>query len=146
PGEYVTLAPSGRERRVRATPIWRAPTERTEKDHLGVDGVLADLIGNVESAASTPADERVLRLSGGKDSRLVLALIVAAGLQDRFRCVTSGPDHAADVVVARIIAAAAGVDIEVHLGPSTMTPEQFERQLRVHVFQTSGMLGAFTLK
>lgn len=45
-----------------------------------------------------------VELTGGKDSRLIMAVALRAGLTDRLRFVTFGPAEAPDMVVARAIA------------------------------------------
>ena len=49
-----------------------------------------DLRQSIRAIAALPLDDRVLALSGGKDSRTLTALILDEGLQDRFRFVTHG--------------------------------------------------------
>lgn len=50
------------------------------------------------------AQEKTLFLSGGKDSRLMLALVHGAGLTDGLTLKTTGPGYSADVILAKKIA------------------------------------------
>lgn len=60
-------------------------------------------------------------ITGGKDSRLVLALCLAAGMRDRMTLFTNGmPDHP-DVIVGQMIAKAVGLPHEVR--PPSKTRE-----------------------
>ncbi|WP_433432807.1 asparagine synthase-related protein [Nonomuraea sp. CA-141351] len=62
-----------------------------------------------------------LTLTGGRDSRLIAALLRAAGIP--FHTSTSGFDDHPDVVVARQVAAALGVEHEVKAPPLTPANE-----------------------
>ncbi len=71
------------------------------------DAVTQDLVRQVEGVAAlrTPM---YLQLSGGKDSRLLLSLLVAAGCTD-VESYTSGPPDGAEVRCASEVAAVAGI-------------------------------------
>ena len=149
--ELVRFDAAGNERRVSASaPVWRFPGDvdvaAGDREEL-LDAVLDELVAHVRAAARVQAPKKTLRLSGGKDSRLLLALIAKAGVQDEFDFLTLGPDHAPDVVVAKSIASELGIDLDVKLSrPPNWSAEQFERKLRSHVFQTAGMLNPWHLK
>ena len=86
------------------------------------DTVTEDLVGQVEGlgALDTPM---YLQLSGGKDSRLVLALLMAAGRTDT-ESYTSGPVDNTEVRYATEVAAVAGLPHCVGMPPAA--------RLRVH--------------
>lgn len=74
----------------------------------------------VEPLIENPDPVR-LTLTGGRDSRLIAALLHGAGIP--FRAFTSGFDHHPDVVVARQVAAALGVAHEVSAPSLTQEAE-----------------------
>ncbi|MGV9305967.1 asparagine synthase-related protein [Nonomuraea sp. NPDC003727] len=93
------------------------------ESRTGTQRVAAGMLAAVEPLLQTPDPVR-LTLTGGRDSRLVAALLHAAGIP--FHAVTSGFDDHPDVVVARQVAAALGIEHEVQ-APS-LTPRS---ELRV---------------
>jgi hypothetical protein len=104
-----------------------------------------DLARSMQSVSLLPARQHFADLTGGKDSRLVLALLLEAGLTDKFTFQTIGAPHSADAIVAKAIVAEFSLDHEaIDSGP--MDPAQFRSRLGTHVFQTSGMLNAWDLK
>ena len=66
----------------------------------------ADVVSALRYAIARSSERPHLELTGGKDSRLVLAVALRAGLADSFTCVTYGPEHLPDMQVARSIAEA----------------------------------------
>ncbi len=79
----------------------------------GSDGPAAaeDLVAGLRALADWPARATVVPVTGGRDSRLVLAAALRAGLS--FTAVTGGaPDHP-DVVVARELCRLAGIAHEL---------------------------------
>lgn len=91
-----------------------------------------------------------LPVTGGKDSRAVLALCLAGGLRDRLSLVTRGrPDHP-DVAVAERLAGAIGVPHRrepprVGDGSADIDVEAFVERLAVHAYQTDGAMGGWDL-
>ena len=65
--------------------------------------------------AALPSDRRHADITGGRDSRLILALMLEAGVTDAFDFRTIGAPHAPDAVVGARIAERFG------LLPSTST-------------------------
>lgn len=149
PGAQVLFRPQG-VRVVSQVPEWkRAALARSEQAAEGEeqrhDALAAVLVSHAETVADYPASNRVVRLSGGKDSRLVLAALVAAGVVDRFECVTIGPPEHADVRVVKELADRYGLQLRVVTPPqSNMGPVDFDLRLRLQTFQKSGMFGAGT--
>jgi hypothetical protein len=89
-----------------------------------------------------------LPITGGKDSRAVLALCLAAGLRDRLRLFTRGYEGHPDVVAGRAIAAATGLPHarQAPLGsdqPAHWTGPAFFDNLAAQAFQTDGMMGGW---
>ncbi|MFL5846076.1 MAG: hypothetical protein ACJ762_15415 [Solirubrobacteraceae bacterium] len=66
------------------------------------------LVATVGALADWPGRENVVLVTGGRDSRLVFAAALAAGIEMSVR--TGGTDDMPDVVIGRQLAAAAGVE------------------------------------
>jgi hypothetical protein len=104
----VTLAP-GRAPRLGGD---RAPWLRTgEAARAGtpageavLDAVQATVADELRAALAVPAPAHHLDLTGGKDSRLVLAVALIEGIADRFVLRTAGPPGLEDVRVASLVA------------------------------------------
>ena len=97
------------------------------------------------AAADGPLD---LPITGGKDSRVILAIALAAGLGDRLTLFTRGYAGHPDVVVGALIAARIGVPHrrEPPLGsdlPADLGPQAFMARLRTIAFQTDGGMGGW---
>ena len=75
-----------------------------------LDEAEEDLRGTIRAIANLPVEERVLSLSGGKDSRTLLAVILGEGVKDRFQFVTRGSPERADPIVANMLAERFGLD------------------------------------
>lgn len=91
-----------------------------------------------------------LPITGGKDSRVVLALCLAAGLKERLRLFTRGYAGHPDVVAGEGIAAALGLPHrrEAPHGsdePAHWTCERFFEKLMTQVYQSDGMVGGWDL-
>lgn len=143
-GSYVEIGPAYGSRVRFAHPTPWAGDLPSDPDEL-IDLVHADLSASVRSVAQLPAPRRHADITGGKDSRLVVALMLEEGVADRFTFFTSGYDHSPDVIVGSRIAERFGLAHE-QPQPGTMTDENFRRHLATHVFQTSGMFSAWEMK
>jgi hypothetical protein len=99
-----------------------------------------DVVAALEHAIARSPDRPCLELTGGKDSRLVLAVALHAGIADSFTCVTYGPDALPDMQVARSVAAACDLaheDVSArHLTPALSFP--LAERYRRHVQRTCG--------
>jgi hypothetical protein len=116
--------------------IWPAPDSDGGRDDLRAaewDGIVDDLVSSFRSVGDI-APRLVLRLSGGKDSRVCLALAKAAGLQESVQALTSGRDDNPEVACAAEVAKIGGF-AHRHVGPvgrlaSSVTPDSgFEAAL-----------------
>jgi hypothetical protein len=143
-GAYVEIAPAygSRIRFSNATP-WAGDLQPVEDDL--VDMVHDDLSASVRSIAQLRVPTRWADITGGKDSRLVLALLLQEGLADRFTFRTAGYENSPDAVVGGQIAARFGLAHDQPV-PAAMGEEDFRRRLATHVFQTSGMFSAWEFK
>lgn len=91
-----------------------------------------------------------LPITGGKDSRVVLALALAAGLKDRLRLFTRGYAGHPDVVAGAAIAEALGLPHrrEAPHGsdePAYWTCERFFEKVTTQVYQSDGMVGGWDM-
>lgn len=77
-------------------------------------------------------------LTGGRDSRVVAGLLLRAGLPARYY--TFGGDDAADVVVARAVAARLALDHEVREEGGGVVPERWQEGSARLVLQNDGLV------
>ncbi|HKA84201.1 MAG TPA: hypothetical protein VKD21_10085 [Acidimicrobiales bacterium] len=110
-----------------------------------IDAVHADLTSSMRSIAQLPSRRKLADITGGRDSRLVLALILQEGLSGAFDFRTTGADVAPDSIVGREIAKVFHLSHE-SVVPGAMDDADFERRLRAHAFHTSGMINAWDFK
>jgi hypothetical protein len=103
-----------------------------------------EIADGLRGVLGLPVERHVFRLTGGKDSRLMLAVALWAGLAKDFRYETVGPSSLPDVQVATELAASLGLDHEVKflgLAPSRPYPDR----VRDFVEATAGMLNIWDL-
>lgn len=101
----------------------------------------------IGTGANGPID---LPITGGKDSRVILALCIAAGLKDRLRLFTRGYAGHPDVIAGAGIAAALGLPHrrEAPHGsdePAHWSRERFFAKLMAQTWQSDGMVGGWDL-
>lgn len=113
-------------------------------------GLLAEGLEQAKAAIRLAAGEDAfdLPITGGKDSRVVLAIALAAGFRDRLTLFTRGYAGHPDVVVGAAIAARIGVPHrrEPPLGsdlPADLGSQAFLARLRTIAFQTDGGMGGW---
>jgi hypothetical protein len=147
-----------------ARSIWPSASDNPGRDNLTSDEwdeITDVLVRNVRQFASIDAPLR-LGLTGGKDSRLCLALLQAAGLRDRVDVFTSGGPNSPEVQAARAVAQAAGfvhgtpgsprttAQPAPHLAPRTtqrpcdVNTEHVWRQLRRNITRYEAIVPAWT--
>ncbi len=100
-GVQADVSPTGVVLRP-TTPPWRAACP-ADRDVLA-DETYADVTGAVHAALDHPVPRRVVELTGGRDSRLILAVLLDEGIADRFEYRTLGAPDLPDVVTARRLA------------------------------------------
>ncbi|MEZ4529457.1 MAG: hypothetical protein R2855_00380 [Thermomicrobiales bacterium] len=140
-GSYIAITGSDGARIVEPLrpPFLRPdPAEPAVPYEVLLDEVDRDLRSTLRVIAELPLDDRVLGLSGGKDSRTLAAIILSEGLQDRFRFVTNGSPERADVIAARQLALQFGLDWEMH-DASERTAQEEESDTRSYVALREGM-------
>ena len=86
---------------------WLLPA--TDIDDSCIDRIESDLIANLRAAIKAMSDPPRLQLTGGRDSRLVLALAVRAGLLQDVEIVTHGKADAPDAIVANELTTSLGL-------------------------------------
>jgi len=113
-------------------------------------GLLAEGLVQAQAAIRLAAADDLLDLpiTGGKDSRVVLAIALAAGFRDRLSLFTRGYAGHPDVAVGEMIAASINVPHrrEPPLGsdlPADLGPQAFLARLRAIAFQTDGGMGGW---
>jgi hypothetical protein len=129
---------------VRAAPL-ALPGERGFDPDLLAEGLEEAKAAIRLAAGDGPLD---LPITGGKDSRVVLAIALAAGFRDRLTLFTRGYAGHPDAEVGAAIAARIGVPHrrEPPLGsdlPADLGPQAFLARLRTIAFQTDGGMGGW---
>lgn len=159
---YRAVAQLGQERRIGIGPAGTAITAMADPvirfdGPRGFSAALDPLFdeGIVQAQAAIrlgiPADGAIdLPITGGKDSRVVLALCLAAGLRDRLRLFTRGYEGHPDVVAGAGVAAALGLPHrrEPPHGsdePAHWSRERFFARLMAQTWQSDGMVGGWDL-
>lgn len=125
---------------------WNTPPPAYEDALATMSRDITDHIATITSL------ERPIRVSltGGRDSRLVFAFAVAAGVETSFHYVTTEsfpgrPDP--DVEVASMLAHEFGLQHRVQrINLQHVSSDAFEQRVRIHAHTTYGMLGAKNLR
>ncbi len=136
----IIFGPSGEARiEKRGRPFWHRPGPNpTAGDYDALlDELDADVRAELRTIARLPVDDFELRLSGGKDSRMLAAILHDEGLADRFRFLSYGLPNQADVRGAELVADKLGLrwTFESRGG---ISPQEEERRLRRHAFLVEG--------
>ena len=157
-GERIDAGPGGISFRS-TTPSWRQPLEGDRQALL--DEVQADALTMIRAALSYPVERKVAELTGGKDTRIIFAIIVASGLADEFEYRTWGDPDLPDVVVAQQLTRRYGLRHEIDHEPARrqrilerqrrlaeaypdLSPR--ERKLRQNVGSWAGMRNAWEME
>ena len=144
-GERLIAVSAGRR-------IGRQPFSLVEPRGFAHDGaaLIEEGLEQAKVAIRLAAGEGTLDLpiTGGKDSRVVLAIALAAGLKDRLTLFTRGYAGHPDVLVGEMIAASIGVPHrrEPPLGsdlPADLSPRAFLRLLGTIAWQADGGVGGW---
>ncbi|MEZ4529456.1 MAG: hypothetical protein R2855_00375 [Thermomicrobiales bacterium] len=124
----------------RPRPFWHRPGPNpTTGDYPSLlDEIDADLRSTLRAIMRLPTREFELRLSGGKDSRLLTALLFDEGLHERVRFLTHGLPSHADARSASLIAERLSLDWSMD-DRSQVSLEEEERRLLRHTFLVEGV-------
>lgn len=87
-------------------------------------------------------------LSGGKDSRALVSMIMKAGYKNQLTLFTNGYETHPDVTVAKMISEHYNIPHKINITKpgAIMSKESYFRKLKGSVFQTDGMIGLFNAK
>lgn len=102
------------------------------------DDIVDELLKNIKAAASRIDGNLQISLTGGKDSRLTLALALGAGLKDSIITFTSGPEGSPEIACAASLAKLAGVQHQPKILKKSQENQDFEstwKKLRLHNFR-----------
>jgi hypothetical protein len=141
----IAFGPNGTPRvESRAAPFWHrpGPSPTTGDYDALLDEIEADLRAALRTIARLPVDDFELRLSGGKDSRMLAALLHDEGLADRFRFFTYGLPGQADVQGAALVATRLGLRWSMEDRSGTPVDVE-ERRVRRHTFLVEGLLNGW---
>lgn len=121
PDSVVELTDTGTRRHPLAKPLVATPGDRMPRVREALDRIVAPHVARFGDAVFCP-------LSGGLDSRLVLATLRAAG--SRPHLYVYGAAHDEDVVIAKAIGAAEGLRVEhVDKAARALAPDAFADQV-----------------
>lgn len=114
---------------------------------LQIDGSYSDLIAqartdiieSMTAIASMPVEQRISHLTGGFDSRLILAAVQAAGLADRFSFFTSGPTGTPDRDISDLLSKHFGLTRTNDAGLSAYPPSGYREQVLEPMTNSGGI-------
>ncbi len=142
PGHVLALDARGSMRLVEQAPLWREPSEfdgRPLEDLC--DLIFAELVASASRIDTIDAPLQA-DLTGGKDSRLVLALLLSTGLASELDFRTIGPPELPDVQVATTIARTFGLTHSSGLPKIDFTRAPIGEELPAFVQATGGIVHA----
>ena len=116
---------------------WLLPA--TDIDDSRIDRIESELIANLRAAIKAMSEPPRLQLTGGRDSRLVLALAVRAGLLHDVEIVTHGKADLPDAIVARDLATSLGLN---HTLSKWDDGVDVRHQLCAHVGRVAGAVSS----
>ncbi len=104
-----------------------------------------DLRKEMRALVELPASMRQMRLSGGKDSRLLASLALLEGVADQFEFMTFGLPGSGETEVSEMVAKRFGLNWTFQ-DRSNWEVEELDRTILTHVFQMSGVRSAWDMK
>jgi hypothetical protein len=144
PGAAIEISPHSALSVYSVTPwIPDQTLQERDRDDL-VELVRNDIAETLRATLELPVDRHVLRLTGGKDSRLLLAVALWAGLAKDFHYETIGPPFLADVQVASELAQTFGLRHRVRF-LELASDRPYTERVRGFVTTTAGMLNVWDL-
>ncbi len=121
-----------------------ASEQSLDTDEL-IERARSSIAESLRAVLTLPCDRRVFGLTGGKDSRLILAVLWSEGLADDCEFVTIGPPDLADVRVAAQLASRLGLR-HTNDFPVVGHNRSYGKRVRAFVESTAGMLNIWDLK
>jgi hypothetical protein len=144
-GCWIELDPSvGYVRHDSESAPWRFPSPGPASDPNQLIAAVRDDIANTLRGAVAVPGPHLADITGGKDSRVILSLLISEGLASEVEFQTVGDQASADVRLALQAVNRLGLKHRTH-PPLPLEGANFEQQIRIHAFQTSGTLGASDL-
>jgi hypothetical protein len=122
-----------------------APLAGCGREQL-LDRIVESVADEMQAALALDADERIVDLTGGKDSRLMLAVALLAGLADRCTFATFGPETLGDVQVARQIADRFALTHRWGLDDRAPVEDHFDRDVRAFSRATAALVNVWHTK
>ncbi len=104
-----------------------------------------DLRKEMRALVELPASMRQIRLSGGKDSRLLASLALLEGVAGEFEFMTFGLPGSGETEVSELVAKRFGLNWTFQ-DRSDWEIEELDRTILTHVFQMSGVRSAWDMK
>lgn len=104
-----------------------------------------DLRKEMRALVELPASMRQIRLSGGKDSRLLASLALLEGMANEFEFMTFGLPGSGETDVSEMVAKRFGLNWTFE-DRSSRVVEELDRTILTHVFQMSGVRSAWDMK
>ena len=146
-GSEIQVTSQGISTRSPTQEIWYDETLRTtfhSNPKRYWDDAFDQLVGGVKALGHLETSIPIrLFLSGGKDSRVLLGLCLAAGLLDRVEMKVTGPPYSHDVIVANKIARHYGHDLSHR--DDVFSTMDYGAQLDGHLFLTEARKSPFDL-
>lgn len=144
-GTHVSIDPwqGARVLELPRSPLLAARESADSSGDAALDDIERDLRFTIRAIADLPVPDREFGLSGGKDSRMLLGIILSEGLADRFRFVTQGSPERADVRVAEMIATRFGLDWRREDQDDRSAEHELEN-VRWHTGLVEGMTSAWS--
>jgi hypothetical protein len=121
--------------------IWGAGIDESS-DPVILGEICDSMIDQMESLARLPLPPLRVDVTGGLDSRLVVALADRSSLRDRIETLqTHGPENGYDIQVGRTVAEAVGLPHVARVsGPNQSHPEGMLKLVRSNAFRYEGSL------
>lgn len=137
---YIRASAEGIQEHVfrRVPQLLSVPSSRRQGELLDT---VADEVRNTAAGFSSYNEENyICHLTGGLDSRTVLASLVGLGIHGRFRTHTYGLPESADMQIAKGLAGILGMQQTTYSGMrSRLTPSSPDEQAQWSLKQTAGM-------
>jgi hypothetical protein len=116
-GAVVDIDPAGGIRLLSPPrPPWYPPPEGTTSPEAMLEEARGEMTTAIRMALAAPEGTKCVGLTGGRDTRLILALLLADGLAGEFEFQTVGQADLPDVIVAKHLAESFGLRHVVNPG------------------------------
>lgn len=126
--------------------VWPSADQSEYLDDLNDsdwDFIAEELKKNFIAAKGNIIGDLRLSLTGGKDSRLVLAIAIGCGFKDELTTYTNGPEGSPEILCAKLIANAIGVKHQENIQNLQIKEQDFEeswQKLRWHAYRMEGYI------